>query len=99
MVGHGLLEPDRGALVRLDAEDGFAEMQRHMENDMKTDALAQAERLPAEDNPLYRNYLPSLVLMYRYYRPVDAVKAARMKALIEKVAAAAGVPADKMLQE
>jgi len=88
-----------GLLVRLDAANGFEEMRRHMENDMKLDELAQVERLPADDGQLYRNYLPALVLMYRYYRPLDAVKAARTKALIEKIAGATGVPADKLPEE
>lgn len=88
-----------GLLVKLFTENGFGEMKRHWENDIRLEELAQAEHLPPGDAQLFRNYLPPMVLMYRYYQKSDASKAASIKDLMEKIGAAAGLPTDKMLED
>ncbi|HRB31040.1 MAG TPA: hypothetical protein PK872_05975 [Ferruginibacter sp.] len=63
-----------GLLICLDEAKDFTEMKDHIENDFKFSFISQERKLAADEIPLYKNYLPSLILLYKSYGTATPMK-------------------------
>jgi hypothetical protein len=74
-----------GLLVKVKNENAFKELVTHFEKDFKLTEINNAPQFYPEERELYKNYLPSFILLYRYYLKTDLAKAAKVKSLIDKI--------------
>lgn len=68
-----------GLLICLDEAKDFTELKDHIENDFKFSFISQQRTLMPGEIPLYKNYLPALILLYKSYG-----KATPMKEFVKK---------------
>lgn len=88
-----------GLLVKIKGTPDIKELKKHIEKDMNLWFLRVAGYWEDAEQ-LYKNYLPSFVLLYRHYKKTDNAEAERMQILIQEIARKAGITeeADQLLE-
>ncbi|HMC99554.1 MAG TPA: hypothetical protein VKH37_05345, partial [Ferruginibacter sp.] len=79
-----------GLLIRLDKTRPTLELQKHLENDFSFSFLNGIDELDENEQLIYRNYLPSFILLYKYYTAQHDQKAVHWKAMLDKLAKVTG---------
>ena len=89
-LGQDLLQkfPDAGytgLLVKAGDKTSFPELEKHLLH-FSLSYLQTATGLPADEKLIYRNYLPSIILLYKNYKTKNDPKADRWKQILLKLA-------------
>lgn len=74
-----------GLLVKVKGVSGISELKKHIEKDMDLWFL-QVAGYWEDAEQLYKNYLPSFILLYRYYEKTGNTEAERFLNFIQKIA-------------
>ncbi len=80
-----------GLLVKISTEPAFEELKHNLENRMDLSYLQQLNMKDETTVQLHKNYLPPMILLYRYYVQTGNQKQIQLKTWINNIAAAAGV--------
>lgn len=88
-----------GLLVRLAGSGPVRELEQHIEKDFDLSYLVNRSPLSQDAALLYRNYLPSLILLYNDYTKTGNVKAQDIRAMIETIAGKTGLEINKLTGE
>ena len=80
-----------GLLVSLDPAGDFTELKAHISNDFKKDRLNNATFLTEHEKLLYKNYLPSFLLLYKSYENKNAPQAKWLLQKMDFIARQAGI--------
>lgn len=80
-----------GLLVKISGDYSGNELKGHFENDLDLSIIKNNDPVSTEAVQLYKNYLPSFILLYNYYKKTGNAAAAGIKSLIEQIAGNAGV--------
>jgi hypothetical protein len=87
-----------GLLVKIEGSD-INEMKEHMEKNFTLVYLNQSNYLSGELSQLYKNYLPSFLLLYQQYKATgNEAGGAAIKTLILKIAGQAGITEEVLKQ-
>jgi hypothetical protein len=80
-----------GLLIKLSGDNSIDELKGHVEKGFDLSYLNDPDQLSPDAAQLYKNYLPSFILLYNYYKKAGDSKAPGMKLMIKKIADAAGI--------
>lgn len=80
-----------GLLVSLNPAGDFTELSNHISNDFKKERLDKAENLTEQEKQLYKNYLPSFLLLYKSYENKNTAQAKWLLQKMEFIARQAGI--------
>lgn len=80
-----------GLLVSLNPAGDFTELSNHISNDFKKERLDYAVALTEPEKHLYKNYLPSFLLLYKSYENKNAAQAKWLMQKMEFIAKQAGI--------
>jgi plasmid replication initiation protein len=85
-------------LVKIEGGD-INEMKEHVEKNFTLVYLNQSNYLSGELSQLYKNYLPSFLLLYQQYKATgNEAGGAAIKTLILKIAGQAGITEEVLKQ-
>jgi hypothetical protein len=79
-----------GLLVKVHAQTTFDELKNHIEKKFNWQLLNSNREWPKDVAQLYCNYLPGLIMLYRYYTANNDSRANNLKMLIQKIAVRGG---------
>lgn len=77
-----------GLLAKLTNVSTFNELKRHIENDFRISKIQEINNLTKDIAHLYKNYIPSLAMLYKYYQSTDKKRADEIKSIILKISMA-----------
>ena len=80
-----------GLLVSLDPAGDFTELKNHISNDFTKERLNNATILTGHEKQLYKNYLPSFLLLYKSYENKNAPQAKWLLQKMDFIARQAGI--------
>jgi hypothetical protein len=90
-----------GLLVKISGPNDIHELEQHIQQDFNFSHLQSTASVTAKLPELYKNYLPGLILLYKYYKANQYLGAVDLKGLMENIAQKTGVinEMEKVLKE
>lgn len=79
-----------GLLIKIQADESIEELEQHLQQKFTLTGLEHATELNVAEKQIYRNYLPSFLLLYKRYQQTQDSRAAEWKKTIEKLATLTG---------
>lgn len=83
-----------GLLVKISSGSTFSELREHVENDFDLSQLILAKNYGSDLAELYKNYLPSFIILHKYYSTTNTKKAQTIKNNILQIFAMTGREAE-----
>jgi hypothetical protein len=80
-----------GLLVKMKGTTGIDELKKHIEKNMDLRFLEVGGYWETDLSRLFKNYLPSFILLYKHYKQMDEAEAGRILLFIQKIAVSAHI--------
>jgi hypothetical protein len=79
-----------GLLVKVSGTNDIDELKKHIEQDMDLRYIQMSDSWGDDAAQLFKNYLPSFILLYRHYRDNGNTEAEKLLTYINKIAKRVG---------